>query len=82
MVTHNPGDWFDSALAALSAQDYDNLSILVIDAASDDDPTSRVAAVAPDAFVRRLAEDPGWARGRQRSAGDGAGGVVPAVLPR
>ncbi len=62
MVTHNPGEWFDSALAALSAQDYENLSILVIDAASDVDPTSRVAAVAPDAFVRRLANDPGWAR--------------------
>lgn len=61
MVTHNPGEWFDSALAALSAQDYENLSVLVIDAASDADPTTRVAAVAPDAFVRRLAEDPGWA---------------------
>ena len=61
MVTHNPGEWFDSALAALSAQDYDNLSILVLDANSDDDPTGRVAAVAPDAFVRRLSADPGWA---------------------
>ncbi|MBA2608956.1 MAG: glycosyltransferase family 2 protein [Actinobacteria bacterium] len=62
MVTHDPGEWFDSALAALGAQDYENLSVLVIDAASDVDPTSRVAAVAPEAFVRRLATDPGWAR--------------------
>ncbi|MEY2467648.1 MAG: hypothetical protein QOF21_346, partial [Actinomycetota bacterium] len=61
MVTRNPGEWFDSALAALSAQDYDDLSILVLDAASDEDPTARVAAVAPEAFVRRLATDPGWA---------------------
>ncbi len=61
MVTHDPGEWFDSALAALAAQDYDELSILVIDAASASDPTARVAAVAPDAFVRRLDTDPGWA---------------------
>ncbi len=61
MVTRDPGEWFDSALAALSAQDYDNLSILVIDAASNEDPTGRVAAVAPEAFVRRLSDDPGWA---------------------
>ncbi len=69
MVTRNPGDWFDSALAALSAQDYDNLSVLVIDAASDDDPTARVAAVAPEAFVRRLSEDPGWARAANEALG-------------
>jgi GT2 family glycosyltransferase len=60
VVTHDPGPWFDSALAALQAQDYGDLSILVIDAASADDPTTRVATVAPSAFVRRLATDPGW----------------------
>ncbi|MEY2397158.1 MAG: hypothetical protein QOJ00_332 [Actinomycetota bacterium] len=69
MVTRNPGEWFDSALAALNAQDYDNLSILVIDAASDVDPTARVAAVAPDAFVRRLSTDPGWAAAANESLG-------------
>ncbi len=69
MVTRNPGDWFDSALAALGAQDYDNLSVLVIDAASDEDPTARVAAIAPDAFVRRLPEDPGWARAANEALG-------------
>jgi GT2 family glycosyltransferase len=60
VVTHDPGPWFDSALAALAAQDYGDLSILVIDAASAEDPTARVASVAPEAFVRRLASDPGW----------------------
>lgn len=69
MVTRNPGDWFDSALAALSAQDYDQLSVLVIDCASDEDPTARVAAVAPEAFVRRLSEDPGWARAANEALG-------------
>src|SRR5688500_10286505 len=61
IVTRDPGPWFDSALAALVAQDYNDLSILVIDAASAEDPTPRVAEIAPEAFVRRLAEDPGWA---------------------
>ncbi len=61
MVTKDPGEWFDSALAALASQDYEDLSILIIDAASAEDPTPRVAAVAPDAFVRRLTTDPGWA---------------------
>lgn len=69
VVTRNPGEWFDSSLAALTAQDYDNLSVLVIDAASDEDPTARVAAVAPDAFVRRLSEDPGWARAANEALG-------------
>lgn len=69
MVTRNPGEWFDAALAALVAQDYENLSVLVIDAASDEDPTSRVAGIAPDAFVRRLSDDPGWARAANESLG-------------
>src|SRR5690349_11759096 len=69
VVTHDPGPWFDSALAALTAQDYGDLSILVIDAASTDDPTNRVAAVAPEAFVRRLAVDPGWAAAANEALG-------------
>jgi GT2 family glycosyltransferase len=69
VVTKDPGPWFDSALAALVAQDYDDLSVLVIDCASADDPTPRVAAIAPDAFVRRLAEDPGWAVGANEALG-------------
>ena len=69
VVTHDPGPWFDSALAALAAQDYGDMSVLVIDAASSEDPTSRVAAVAPDAFVRRLANDPGWAAAANEALG-------------
>lgn len=60
MVTRNPGPWFDEALRALAAQDYSNLAVLVIDAASDTDPTPRVAAVLPDAYVRRLDENRGF----------------------
>lgn len=54
MVAHDPGPWFEEALGALVAQDYPNLSILVVDAASTDEVAPRVAAVAPHAFVRRL----------------------------
>ncbi|HEX4979163.1 MAG TPA: glycosyltransferase family 2 protein [Acidimicrobiales bacterium] len=60
VVTHDPGPWFEEALSSLVAQDYPNLSVLVIDAGSDTDPTARVAAVAPAAFVRRLAENRGF----------------------
>ncbi len=61
MVVRNPGPWFEDALVALAAQDYPAFSILVIDAASKDDPTDRVAAAVPSAFVRRLHNDPGYA---------------------
>ena len=61
MVVRNPGPWFEEALVALAAQDYPAFSILVIDAASAEDPTGRVAAAVPSAFVRRLHTDPGYA---------------------
>lgn len=61
MVVRDPGPWFEDSLAALAAQDYPALSILVVDAASTDDPTERVAAAVPSAFVRRLHADPGYA---------------------
>lgn len=60
VVTSNPGPWLEEALAALGAQDYPNLSVLVIDAASDEDPTPRIAAVLPSAYVRRLDENAGY----------------------
>lgn len=60
MVTHNPGPWLEESLQGLAAQDYAQLSILVVDTASDEDPTARVAALLPDAFVRRLDSNPGF----------------------
>ena len=60
VVTCDAGPWFEETLAALGAQDYPNLSILVIDAASAEDPTPRVAQVVPGAFVRRLDVNPGY----------------------
>lgn len=60
VVAHDPGPWFEETLAALVAQDYPNLAILVVDAASTDEVKPRVGAVAPSAFVRRLTENPGF----------------------
>ncbi len=74
MVTRNPGPWFDESLSSLAAQDYSNLAVLVIDAASDTDPTARVASVLPDAYVLRLEDNPGYgaAANRVREVVDGA----------
>ena len=60
VVTRNPGPFLEEALAALEAQDYASLSVLVVDAGSTEDPTARVAAAHPSAFVRRVAGAPGF----------------------
>ena len=49
VVTHDAGPWFEETLASLAASDYPNLSVLVIDAASTEDPVPRVASVLPGA---------------------------------
>jgi GT2 family glycosyltransferase len=61
VVTCDPGDWFPEALAALDRQDYPNLSVLVVDAGSAEDPTPIVADIMPGAFVRRLGRRTGFA---------------------
>lgn len=61
MVVHDAGPWLEESLEALAAQDYPDLSVLLIDAASAVDPTSRVAATLPSAFVRRMTENRGYA---------------------
>ncbi|MGI8662355.1 MAG: glycosyltransferase [Acidimicrobiales bacterium] len=60
VVAHDPGAWFEDCLTALDGQDYPALSVLIIDAASATDPTSRVAAVLPSAYVRKLEVNPGF----------------------
>ena len=61
VVTRNPGPWLEDTLGGLAAQDYDDLTVLVVDCGSQEDPTPRVAAVLPRAFVRRLDESAGFA---------------------
>lgn len=60
VVTHDPGPWFDTVLRSLGEQDYPNLSILVIDAASQTDPTPRIGAILPSAYVRRIEANAGY----------------------
>ncbi|MDQ1468398.1 MAG: hypothetical protein QOH10_2813, partial [Actinomycetota bacterium] len=60
VVTNNAGSWLEETLASLAAQDYPQLSVLVLDNASGEDPTPRIAAVMPHAYVRRLDVDLGF----------------------
>jgi len=61
VVTRNAGSFLEETLAGLGAQDYPALSVLVVDAGSERDPTGRVGAVLPAAFVRRVGGSPGFA---------------------
>jgi GT2 family glycosyltransferase len=55
VVTTGPAPWFDEALSSLAAQEYEELSVLVLSVGEDEDHvTERVAQVLPDAFVRHL----------------------------
>ena len=60
VVANDPGRWFEECLDALGAQDYPNLDVLVVDAASHDELTARVAAVLPRAFILRESEARGF----------------------
>jgi GT2 family glycosyltransferase len=60
VVTHDPPtERFDEVLAALAAQDYPNLDVLVVD--TGEDPVApRVAEAVPSALVHRLDGNPGF----------------------
>ena len=60
VVARDPGPWFEECLEALGAQDYPNLDVLVVDAASHEELTARVAAVLPRAFIFRQSESSGF----------------------
>ncbi len=60
VVACNPGENFTQTMASLGDQDYENLSVLVVDAGSEEPIADRVAEVLPDAYLHRLAGDPGW----------------------
>ena len=61
VVATEQGDSLEECLAALGAQDYPNQSVLVVDAGRAGDTASRVAAVLPDAYLRRPADGTGFA---------------------
>jgi GT2 family glycosyltransferase len=74
IVTHDPGPWFDETLASFASQDYAELSVLVLDCASREDLTARVAASLPTAYVRRFEQNQGYGAtsNEVRSMVDGA----------
>ena len=57
VVTRDPGPWLETTMASLDAQEYANLSTVVIDAASRVSPTQRVADSFPSAFVKRIEDE-------------------------
>ncbi len=60
VVTHDPpAERFDDLLAALAAQDYPNLDVLVVDT-GDAAVAARVAEMLPAAVVHRMEGDPGF----------------------
>src|ERR1035437_5761647 len=61
VVTTGPGPGLEVALASIVAQDYEELSLLVVANGSDEHVVARVAAVAPRAFVRVLDQNRGFA---------------------
>ena len=70
VITTDPGPWLDEALSSLAAQDYEELSVLVL-STGEDDPgvVDRVARVLPDAFVRHLPGRPGYAAASNEALG-------------
>src|SRR5580700_317893 len=70
VVTSGPGIWLEEALSSLAAQDYEEMSVLVLSAGEDDlAVTERVARVLPDAFVRHLPGRPGYAAASNEALG-------------
>ena len=70
VVTTEPGPWLEEALSSLAAQDYEELSVLVLSTVADDpEVTDRVARVLPDAFVRHLPGRPGYAAASNEALG-------------
>jgi GT2 family glycosyltransferase len=60
VVTHDEGPYLDATLVGLAAQDYPDLTVLVVDAGATADTSERVAAALPSAYVRRLEHNVGF----------------------
>jgi len=61
VVTTGPGPGLEATLASLVAQDYEELSLLVIANGETEHVPARVSSIAPGAFVRILDENKGFA---------------------
>jgi GT2 family glycosyltransferase len=61
VVTTGSGPGLEAAVASLATQNYEELSLLVVANGETEHVPARVAAVAPNAFVRLLDENRGFA---------------------
>ncbi|MCL4448542.1 MAG: glycosyltransferase [Actinobacteria bacterium] len=61
VVACSPGNWFEQTLRAFQSQDYQQLSIVIIDANSSVDITSPVTQLLASADVKRLPYNNGFA---------------------
>jgi GT2 family glycosyltransferase len=52
IVTADATGRFEESLAGLAAQEYANLTVVVLDVGCAEDPTARIAEILPTAFVR------------------------------
>lgn len=60
VVASDSGPWLEQTLASLAAQDYENLTTIVVDAGSEHSLASRVARVTPGFYFARLDENRGY----------------------
>ncbi len=60
MVVYEPGDWFQTVLNSVAAQDYSNLKSLFLLAGDSADLPAMIRAAVPNAFVRAVDGNPGF----------------------
>src|ERR1700679_1887561 len=69
VVTTGESPWLEESLASLAAQQYEELSVLVLVTGGVVDPTVRVGRILPEAFVRLLPGRPGYAAASNEALG-------------
>lgn len=60
MVVYEPGDWFQTVLDGVAAQDYSNLKSLFLLVGESGDLPAIIRASVPNAFVRAVDGNPGF----------------------
>lgn len=60
MVVYEPGDWFQTFLDGIAAQDYSNLKSLFLLVGDSGDLPAIIRASVPNAFVRAVDGNPGF----------------------
>ena len=60
MVVHEPGDWFQTVLDSIAAQDYGNLKALFLLVGDAGEMPAHIRAVVPNSFVRAVDGSPGF----------------------